>query len=100
MLGRGDGTFRSAQIHRIGNVPALIAVGDFNNENNLDIVTANNGDNDVGILLGDGKGSFSDVQTYGGVFGPIFVTVGDLNDDNKLDLVVVSVLLQLFKLYL
>ena len=41
-----------------------LAVGDFNNDTHLDIVVANYGDNNIGVLLGYGDGSFANQTTY------------------------------------
>ncbi|CAF5147520.1 unnamed protein product, partial [Rotaria sp. Silwood1] len=44
--------------------PWAIAVGDFNNDTILDIVTANHGNDTVGIFLGWGSGSFSSQKQF------------------------------------
>jgi hypothetical protein len=70
--------------------PNFVAVGDFNNDIQLDIVVVNNGDNNIGILLGHGNGSFSNQTTYSTGLNPNFVAVGDFNNDTQLDIVVVN----------
>ena len=95
-LGRGDGTFRPAPgspfSARDGQRPhthALVA-GDVDGDGKLDLVTANNNDNDVSVLLGDGKGSFT--RAPGSPFpcgrSPYPVALADVNGDRKLDIVV------------
>jgi hypothetical protein len=100
LLGNADGTFQPAQNFVTGAGPQSVAVGDFNGDGKLDIVTANGGD--VSVLLGNGNGTFQAPQSlvlpgqfppgYTGSTalrqGPISVAVGDLNGDGKLDLVV------------
>jgi hypothetical protein len=93
-LGHGDGTFATMASYSTSNSsqPWWIALGDFNHDNRLDIVSANTGSNTIGILLGHGDGTFATVVTYSTVndCAPYSVAVGDINNDNHLDLVVVG----------
>ena len=94
LTGNGDGTFQDQVIFSVGffSQPWWLATGDFNGDNQLDIVTANWNANNVGILLGYGNGSFAYVKTYSTGYGslPKYVSVGDFNNDNILDIAVVS----------
>ncbi len=91
-LGRGNGTFAKMRKYSTGNTsaPNWVALGDFNNDNRLDIVSANFGINTIGIFIGNGDGTFAAMVNYPTVDGtyPYAVAVGDLNKDNYLDLVV------------
>ena len=94
LLGCGNGSFTSMMIYSTGNgsQPYGIAVGDFNNDGRSDIVVANSGTNNVGVLLGYGNGSFAAIITYSTGDGsyPIAVAVGDFNNDDRLDIVVAN----------
>jgi len=71
-----------------GHSPQSVAVGDFNGDGKLDIVTADQATDNVSILIGDGHGGFTAAITgLGGGRSPQSVAVGDLNGDGKLDIV-------------
>ena len=95
-LGDGDGTFSPAVSYPVGNDAVFVAVGDFNGDGHLDIVTANEADNTVSVLLGDGNGGFSPdpdhspglpAGTFAVGFAPVSVAVGDFTGDGHLDIV-------------
>jgi hypothetical protein len=88
-LGNGDGTFGGRGDYKVRNWPASLAVGDFNGDGKLDVVTANEAGNSVSILLGNGDGTFQGQKVYstGGNTSPRWVTVADFNHDGKLDIV-------------
>ncbi|KAJ5987704.1 integrin alpha N-terminal domain-containing protein [Penicillium waksmanii] len=71
----------------VGTIPFGVAVGDFNEDDYLDIVTADVGDNTVSILLGDGLGSFQPQATFPVGTSSYSVAVGDFNGDDYLDIV-------------
>ena len=70
--------------------PSSVAVGDFNNDNILDMAIMNSGNKNIGIRLGFGNGSFDVETTYstGQNSLPQSVNIGDFNKDNHLDLVI------------
>ena len=95
-LGNGDGTFGSAINSAVGHSPTSLAVGDFNGDGKLDLVTGdyNYGGTttDVTVLLGNGNGSFQspasiDLGNPWFDYGVESVAVGDFNADGKLDIV-------------
>ena len=68
--------------------PAGAAVGDLNNDTNLDIVVANSNSNDVSILLGTSGGSFGSPINVVVGSGPSSVAIADFNGDGNQDLAV------------
>jgi hypothetical protein len=67
LLGNGDGSFRAPVSYPVGSSPGSVAVGDFNGDGHLDLVTANGFSgfgNTVSVLLGNGDGTFGPPRTY------------------------------------
>ena len=54
-----------------GTVPYSVAVGDFNGDGKLDLAVANEGSNNVSVLLGNGDGTFQAAVNYGAGLGPL-----------------------------
>ncbi len=89
LLGAGDGSFQPAQSFAARqNRPEALAVGDFNGDGALDLVTANNAADSVSVYLGNGDGSFQPERTFAAGSSPHGVTVGDFNGDGIADLAV------------
>jgi len=89
-LGNGDGTFTPAPVplYPVGEGPYSVAAGDFNEDDDLDLVVANFWDDDLSILLGSGDGSFSAPDSLPSGKAPHDFGIADFNDDDHLDLVV------------
>jgi hypothetical protein len=76
-----------------GANPRSIAAGDFNGDSYRDLAVANNGSNDVSILLGGAGGAFTQAAGSPVSAGnaPFSVTVGDFNGDSRADLAVANI---------
>jgi hypothetical protein len=91
LLGHGDGTFSAASTVPIieGGYYGSLALGDFNGDHKLDVVTA--GANGVVVRLGNGDGTLGAPSTfpannYADNQYQTSVAVGDFNGDGKLDI--------------
>jgi len=101
LLGNGDGTFQAPPSYASGGYDAdSVAVGDLNNDGNLDLVVANlcqanncsqENSGYVSVLLGNGDGTFQPAQAYAtGGFGASSVAIADFNGDGNADVVVAN----------
>jgi len=90
MKGFGDGSFQAPLNNQTGSAPEAAAVGDFNNDQKLDLVTANQGGSNVSVLLGNGDGTFGSANNSPAGNAPIAVAVGDFDRDHNLDVVVAN----------
>jgi len=90
LLGNGDGTFATQSTFPAGSVdsyPFCVALGDLDEDGNLDIVTANRDSSNVSVLPGMGDGTFAPQSTFAVGNGPYSVALGDLDGDGDLDIV-------------
>ncbi len=91
LLGKGDCSFTKGVNIPTGNnsVPFGVAVGDLNLDGKIDLITANSGNDTVGIALGNGDGSFQSIisQSAGVTSKPYEVAVADFDGDGRPDIV-------------
>jgi hypothetical protein len=97
LLGNGDGTFRQAVSYSVPLEPIALVVGDFNNDQKLDIVVSSeqvlseNYQGSLSVLLGNGDGSFQPPAAETSIAGRSFwIASGDLNGDGQVDVVVTA----------
>ena len=67
LINKGTSTpsFQAPVTYNMPNTgPYYLTIGDFNRDGNLDILSANNGNNTVGVLLGTGTGTFGAATPY------------------------------------
>jgi uncharacterized repeat protein (TIGR01451 family) len=82
--------FGPVATYTTGAGPVQIAAGDFNNDGNMDLVTANSTANAVSVLLGRGDGTFGAKTDYAAGTKPIAVLVSDFNNDGWPDIAVAN----------
>jgi len=89
----GSSTFSTTTTYTLppATNPTDLAVGDFDGDGKQDIITVNNGTNNVSVLPGLGNGTFGTAINFTVGTGPKAVTVADFNTDGKLDMAVLNV---------
>ncbi len=98
LLGNGDGTFTPQADVPVGAVPVGAVVGQLNDDNgdtnvddqdDPDLVVANQGDQNVSVFLGDGAGGFVAAPDATRLVAgePTAVTLADVDNDNDLDII-------------
>ena len=92
LLNKGTATpsFGTAAKITMNSGPYYLTIGDFNRDGITDIISANNGNTTVGVLLGKGAGAFNAATYYTVGGGAIFATEGDINGDDQVDLTAVT----------
>ena len=86
LLGLGGGSFSPPERFAVGTRPSAITQGDFNDDGNLDLATAN--DHDLSVLFGAGNGTFSPFVAVPTLTNPEVIAAVDLNEDGNDDLAV------------
>lgn len=67
--------------------PLALVLVDVNGDGKLDIVTANNADDNISVLLNNGNGTFAAAVNTSVAANPNSIAAGDVNGDGKADLV-------------
>ena len=88
-LSNGDGSFTAPfNVSGFGENPWDLAVADFDNDANLDLVVISASSQNFSILSGDGMGGFTFTAAHAVGTGFDRVAVGDFNGDSKQDLAI------------
>ena len=95
-FGYGNGSFYLKHFYPLKpeSAPISVVIADFNNDDNLDIITANSLSNNLGIFLGKIDGTFFEAIYYNFTdhhHSPLFIVATDFNDDGFTDLVSIFV---------
>jgi len=80
-------SFSPAASYSVGMNPQDVVTGYFNDDGQLDVVTANPGSNTVSVLLGNPDGTFQMPLNSDTGFDAERLVAADFNNDDKLDLV-------------
>jgi len=70
-----------------GTLPRSIDVGDFDADGDLDVVTVNDGSDNISLLLGNGDGTLGTASTFAGSGFANQLVVGDFDGDGDPDVV-------------
>lgn len=90
-IGNGDGTFQAPQsVPGTGSGTSFVLLGNFHNNQKLDMALANQTSNNLTLLPGNGDGSFGAGTTLPAGTGPVAIAAADFNKDGNLDLAVVN----------
>ena len=91
LLGNGDGTFTAVPSSGASAFDAQqMAVGDFNGDGKLDVLTSDGPVGQVSIFLGNGDGTFTANGSQSVSSVPGLMTVGDFNNDGKPDVAIAN----------
>lgn len=89
LTGNGAGTFTPLGTYSTGSAtkPGAIVAADFNNDGNIDVATANKGNNTVTVLLGSTSGALTAQTPVAAGTNPVTLLATDINSDGNPDLV-------------
>jgi hypothetical protein len=90
--GAADPSYAPGGSLPVGRVPTSFEAADLNGDGHLDFAVANQGSDDLSVLLGDGEGRFNTASGSPFAVGdaPTAVVSADLNRDGKADLAVAN----------
>jgi len=90
LLNTSSGTFTGTNKRNFGSStnPSDIAVGDFNKDGNLDVVTVSQTNSEFSLHLGDGNGNLGAATSVTTGNTPRGIAVGDFNNDGNPDVIV------------
>lgn len=86
----GDLTYQPAVDFPVGTGPVRLVSGDFDEDGDLDLATADQAGASVSVYMGDGLGGFSPGSTNINLGAVYDLEVGDVNRDGRLDLVTIN----------
>jgi gliding motility-associated-like protein len=92
ILNKGTAAFAGYEIRNFGSgINALnVAVGDFNKDGNLDVVSLSQSNDNFSLLLGDGTGNLAAPINFTVGDTPQGIEVADFNKDGNTDVIVSS----------
>ncbi|WP_165371571.1 FG-GAP-like repeat-containing protein [Pseudolysobacter antarcticus] len=91
--GAATPTFAVRQNFAVGSIAFFVAAADVNGDGKPDLIVANDGSNNVSVLLNTSSAgilSFAAQQTFGVGGNPKSVAITDLNGDGKPDIIVAN----------
>ncbi len=86
----GGGSFAPPVVISLGDTPIDLAADDFDQDGSVDLVTANNGDGTVSVVLNNGDGTFAPAVNLPVGDLPRSLTTTDLEGDTDQDVAVVA----------
>lgn len=87
---QADPLFNPQVAYSVGSDPGWVAVWDLDGDEDLDLIVANEGSDNVSVLLGNGGGSFLAAVNYSAGTEPTCVAVGLFDAGNAPDLAVAN----------
>ena len=87
LLNSGDGQFSAGSSYRVGGKPVAIGAAYLDDDGEFDLVTANQGTNDLSVLTGLGDGRFQPATRIRVGKGPVGLAIEDLDSLGSADLV-------------